>query len=121
MGIILPANYLPAQTVNDQIVTALAKNNISALLSGFHSMVDLQIPGYSGNYSHNQASMILKKFFKEHPVASVKITKEGTNSDDSSYSLGKLESGTKTYRLYFVTRKEREQNKVFLFQLTEIM
>ena len=121
MGIASLAGHLSAQTITDQMVAALAKNDIPALLSDFHSMVDLQIPGYNGNYSYNQASMILKKFFKEHPVTSVKITKEGTNSDDSSYSLGKLETGTKTYRLYFVTRKEQNKNNVFLFQLTEIM
>ena len=112
--------HVAAQPVNEQVVNALEKNDIPALIGTFHTMVDLQIPGYHGNYSHNQARMIMKKYFSDHTVTSVSISKEGTNSDGSIYSLGELISGQKKLRLYYVTRESGGLRKVHLFQLSEI-
>jgi len=111
---------LPAQTVSEQVVAALEQTNIGALLIHFHTMVDLQIPGTDGDFSNTQTAMVLKKFFDDHPVSSVKITKEGMNSDNSVYSMGELVSGVRKYRIYFVMREVDGKQKVHLFQLTEL-
>jgi len=115
----MDVSRLAAQPANEQVVNALKKNDIQALIGTLHSMVDLQIPGYNGNYSLNQASMILKKYFDGFTVSTVEISKEGTNSDGSAYSIGELVSGVKKYRLYFVTRETGGSRKVHLFQLSE--
>ncbi|MFH1296333.1 MAG: DUF4783 domain-containing protein [Bacteroidota bacterium] len=110
---------IAGQTVKEQVVTALKKNDHVALVACFHTMVDLQIPDYSGNFSQAQASVILKKFFSDHPVGSVSITREGDNSDGSRYALGELVTGGKRYRLYFVTKESEGKPKVFLLQVME--
>ncbi|MFH1160874.1 MAG: DUF4783 domain-containing protein [bacterium] len=120
LAVFLFQGQQPAQTVSDQVVSALARNDMGSLLTHFHSMVDLQIPGTDGDFSNTQTAMVLRKFFADHPVSSVKITKEGIHSDNSCYSLGELVSGSQKYRLYFVTREAGGKHKVHLFQLTEI-
>ncbi|MBE0647260.1 MAG: DUF4783 domain-containing protein, partial [Bacteroidales bacterium] len=103
-----------AQSINEQVVASLEKNDHQTLVSCFHSMIDLQIPGYSGNFSRSQSSVIMKKFLAEHPVVSAKISKTGDNSDGSSYAMGEMVSGAKKYRLYVVTRKMEGVEKVLV-------
>ncbi|MBL7138524.1 MAG: DUF4783 domain-containing protein [Bacteroidales bacterium] len=107
------------QTINEQVVSALEKNDHGVLVSCFHTMVYLQIPGYSGNFSQSQASVIVKRFLADHPVGSVSIAREGDRTDGSRYALGELVTGGKKYRLYFVTREAEGKQKVFLFQIME--
>ena len=108
------------QTDSKQVISALKKNDHIALVSCFHTMVDLHIPGYRGSFSHNQASVILKKFFTDNRVTSVSLTREGDNSDGSRYALGELVTDGKKYRLYFVTRETDGKQKVLVFKITEL-
>ncbi|TSA28403.1 MAG: DUF4783 domain-containing protein [Bacteroidetes bacterium] len=107
------------QSVCDRVVSALQKNNAVALTECLHTMVDLQIPGYNGNFSQSQASVILKKFLSEHPVSSVVITREGDTSDGSRYALGELVFGGKKHRFYVVTKETEGVWKVFLLQVMQ--
>lgn len=113
------APSLEAQSVADRVTAALEKSDPGTLAACFHTMVDLQIQGSTGSFSQNQASVILKKFLTEHPVASVTLTKEGANSDGSNYALGELVSAGKKFRLYFVTREVAGTEKVMVFRVTE--
>ncbi|NQV02310.1 MAG: DUF4783 domain-containing protein [Bacteroidia bacterium] len=108
------------QTDNELVISALKKNDPVALVSCFHTMVDLQIPGFSGSFSKNQASVIVKKFLADQPVGSVSITREDNNSDGSKYVLGELAMGGKKYRLYFVTRETGGKQRVLVFKITEL-
>ena len=107
-----------SQPINQRVVDAMAKNDHEALVSCLNPMVDLQIPGYSGNFSQSQASVILKKFLAGHRIDSVILTKEGTNSDGSRYALGDLITGGKKYRLYFVTRNTDGKERVLVLKIT---
>lgn len=106
-----------SQPLSDRVVKALEKSDHSALAATFHKKIDLQIPGYSGNFSQSQASVILQRFFSDHPVTSVRITRNGENSDGSSYAIGELVSSGKKYRLYYVTRDISGEEKVMVFKV----
>jgi len=114
------SSTVTAQTINERVVAALEKNDPGAVVSCLHSMVNLQIPGYSGSFSQSQASVIMKKFLADLPVSSVSISKDGDNSDGSKYALGELVSGGKKYRLYFVTRETEGRERVMVLKITEI-
>lgn len=111
---------MAAQPISERVVNALEKSNHGALAATFHTMIDLQLPGYNGNFSQSQASVILKKFLSDHPVSSVSISRNGVNSDGSKYSIGELVSAGKRYRLYFVTRENAGQERVMVFKITDI-
>lgn len=119
VGMFIQGLFLPAegQTANDRILSALRQNDHSVISGYLHSLVDLQVPGYNGNFSQSQASFIVKQFLSETPVSSVILTREDINSDGSRYTLGELVAGGKRYRLYFVTRETEGKWKVFLFHL----
>lgn len=109
-----------AQTFNERVVAALEKNDHGTLVSCFHSLVDLQIPGYTGSFSQSQSSVILKKFLSDHPVAGVEISKSGDTSDGGNFSMGELVSAGKKYRLYIVSRETEGKQRVFVLKITAI-
>jgi hypothetical protein len=107
-----------AQPISEKVVDALKKNDHEALVACFHTMAGLQIPGYNGNFSKSQASVILKKFLSEQPVTAVTISRTGENSDGSNYAMGELVSGGKKYRLYFVTREMEGKERILVLKIT---
>jgi|ERR1035437_6939789 hypothetical protein len=91
--------------INKQIVTALTAGNAATLSDYFNSMVDLGISGNEDSYSKTQATQILKDFFSKNPVKSVKITRQGTSTDGSQFSIGEMQAGTATFRIYYLLKK----------------
>jgi Domain of unknown function (DUF4783) len=90
---------------NKQIVAALTAGNAAALTDYFNSMVDLGIAGNEDTYSKTQATQILKDFFIKNPVKSVKITRQGSSTDGSRFSIGEMQAGSGTFRIYYLLKK----------------
>lgn len=105
------------EETNKLILSALASGNALELSKYFNTMVDLGISGTEETYSKNQAGRIVQDFFGKFPVKSVKITKQGTSNDGSQFSIGQIQSGTLTFRLYYLLKKTSSQ---FLIQQLQI-
>ena len=106
--VLLPFHSIPEpgqDDTNKQIVAAIKTGNAVALSGYFNSMVDLGISGNEDTYSKTQATQILKDFFVKNPVKSVKITRQGSSTDGSQFSIGEMQSGTATFRIYYLLKK----------------
>jgi hypothetical protein len=106
--IVLPFHSLPApgqDDTNKQIVAALTAGNAVGLSEYFNSMIDLGISGNEDTYSKTQATQILKDFFVKNPVKSVKITRQGSSTDGSQFSIGEMQAGTAAFRIYYLVKK----------------
>ena len=106
--VLLPfySNPEPVQDdTNKQIVAALTAGNAAALSGYFNSMVDLGISGNEETYSKTQATQILKDFFTKNPVKSVKITRQGSSTDGSQFSIGEMQAGEGKFRIYYLLKK----------------
>jgi hypothetical protein len=106
--VLLPFRSFPDNVQDDtnkQIVAALSAGNAAALSAWFNSMVDLGLAGSEDSYSKTQATQILKDFFLKNPVKSVKITRQGTSTDGSQFSIGEMQAGTDTFRVYYLLKK----------------
>jgi hypothetical protein len=116
-GVIAPLDSVFCQTdeTNKLITFALSKGNAQALSDHFNSMVDLSLPGIEDSYGKTQATRIMQDFFSKNPVKSYKINKTGNSNDGSQFSIGKMEAGNKTFRLYYLIRKI--SNKYLIHQL----
>jgi len=108
----------PEET-NKLILAALNAGNAADLAKYFNAMVDLGISGTEDSYSKNQATRIIQDFFTKYPVKSVKIMKQGTSNDGSQFSIGQLQAGTKTFRLYYLLKKVSAQYLIQQFQIEE--
>ena len=106
--VLLPFHSIPEpgqDDTNKLIVSALAAGNAAALSDFFNTMVDLGISGNEDTYSKTQATQILKDFFSKNPVKSVKITRQGSSTDGSQFSIGEMQAGTSTFRIYYLLKK----------------
>ncbi len=106
--VLLPFHSTPEpgpDDTNKQIVAALTAGNAAALSDYFNAMVDLGISGNEDTYSKTQATQILKDFFTKNPVKSVKITRQGTSTDGSQFSIGEMQAGADKFRIYYLLKK----------------
>ena len=106
----------PEET-NKQIVAAISAGNAENLSKCFNPMVDCGILGIEDTYSNTQAARIIQNFFDKYPVKSLKITKQGTSTDGSHYSIGELNGGGKMFRLYYLLKKISGSYVVQQFQI----
>jgi|WetSurMetagenome_2_1015567.scaffolds.fasta_scaffold503479_2 hypothetical protein len=121
---ILPAlapTSLLCQTTetNKQIASALSAGNATELASYFNTMVDLTIPGKEDSYGKTQATRILQDFFSKNPVKSYKTNKQGSSNDGSQFAIGRLESGNKIFRVYYLMKKSSDKYLIHQFQIQE--
>jgi hypothetical protein len=106
--VFFPYRLLPAPGPDDpskQIIEALTAGNATALSVYFNSMVDLGISGNEDTYSKTQATQILKDFFTKNPVKSLKINRQGSSTDGSLFSIGEMQAGSETFRIYYLLKK----------------
>ena len=106
--VLLPFYSIPEpgqEDTNKLIVAALATGNAADLSVYFNSMVDLGISGNEDTYSKTQATQILKDFFTKNPVKLVKITRQGSSTDGSQFSIGEMQAGAGKFRIYYLLKK----------------
>ena len=104
---------------NKQILAALTSGDAKALSAYLNDRVDLGVGGTEGTYSRVQATRILEEFFSKNPVKSVKINRQGTSSGGSYFSLGEMQAGSKTYRLYYLMKQVNGAELIHLLQIQD--
>jgi hypothetical protein len=113
-----PSGTEPDET-NKMILAALSAGNSNDLAKYFSEMIDLGITGTEDTYSKNQAARILQDFFTKNPVKSVKMLKQGFSNDKSQFTIGEMQAGTKTYRIYYLLKKVSALYLIQQFQIEE--
>jgi hypothetical protein len=117
----LPTSTVFCQTaeINNQIASALSTGNATDLSNYFNTMVDLSIPGTEDSFGKTQATRILQDFFSKYPVKSYKPNKQGSSTDGSQFSIGRMESGNKIFRVYYLMKKSSDKYLIHQFQIQE--
>jgi hypothetical protein len=114
-----PASNDGPEETNKKILAAISAGNAETLSGYFNSMVDCGILGTEDTYSKAQAARIIQTFFDKYPVKTVKITKQGTSTDGSRFSIGELDAGGKTFRLFYLLKKISDSYVIQQFQIQE--
>ncbi len=91
--------------VSENIAAALKLGNSKELAKYFSPNVELVIGEKSGTFSKAQAEMMVKDFFAKNPVKDYKVMHQGNSQDNSLYTIGDLTTATKSYRTYYLLRK----------------
>ena len=106
--------------VIDKVHKSIREGNSTSLSSMFHTTVDLELGDTDGNFSDNQAEMIIKDFFAKNPVKSYTIKHQGSSDDGSKYSIGLYQStGNRKYRVYILLKKQDAGLRINQLQFEE--
>jgi hypothetical protein len=106
----------PDETIK-LVASGIQSGSAAEVSRYFNTMVDLTLPGSDETYSKTQAEQVLKAFFSKNPVKSFKISKQGSSPDGSSYCIGTLEAGNKTFRVYYLIRLSGSQHLLQQLQI----
>ena len=112
-------SFSPPSDTAKLVATALQAGNAREVAKYFNTMVDLSLPMSDDTYSKTQAEQILRDFFTKNPVKSFKVSKQGNSADGTTYCIGTLEAGNKTFRVYFLVKSNGTQNLVQQMQIQE--
>lgn len=103
-----------------KVHNAIRQANAATLASCFHSTLDLEIGDTDGNFSKNQAEMIVKDFFTRNPVKSFTIKHQGSSDDGSKYSIGLyVTKSNLSYRVYVLLKQSDEGLRINQLQFEE--
>ena len=114
---LISTQFLFAQNdVTSKITSAIKQSNATALAGYFSNTVDLEAGSTDGNFSKNQAEVILKDFFSNHKAASFSVNHNGASNDGSKYIIGSYKStNNKKFRVYVLLKNM--DNKLLITQL----
>ncbi|MEI6888029.1 MAG: DUF4783 domain-containing protein [Bacteroidales bacterium] len=115
--VMISLNSFSQADPSGDVIEKIRKGNPVELGTWLNEMVDLNIPGFKELYSKTQAARIIKDFFSDKPVSMVSVSKEGTASDGSNYTMGSITAGGKKFSLYFLTRKNNGEYRICQLQI----
>ncbi len=84
----------------DDVLQQLKAGNASGLVRMFNSNVELTLLATEGIYSKQQAEVMLRNFFNQHPPKQVALQHKGTSSKGAMYAIMIYESNTAKFRTY---------------------
>lgn len=108
-----------AEEASKKVAEGITIGNAHLIGTFFNSMVDLSLPGIEDSYGNTQAERIVGDFFKRFVVKSYKTTKTGSSNDGSNFTIGNLEAGGKTFRVFYLIKKVDDKFLVHQFQIQE--
>jgi hypothetical protein len=98
-----------------KIFKALEIGNVENLSQYFNESIELILMDNEGIYSKQQASQILKDFFKKHRPTEFTVLHQG-GTENSKYAIGKLVTNRGTFRVHFLVKVNKD-GKPLIHQL----
>lgn len=100
------------------ISSAFKSGNSQSLAQYFNENIELVILNKENVYSKRQAELIVKDFFNKYPPQTFKILHEG-GKNGSQYAIGKLSSGSKSFRVYFLIKKQNNRSLIHQLRIED--
>ena len=93
--------------IPQQIITGLKTGDAQIVASHFYENIELVVLDRELVCSQAQGEQILKDFFVRNKPVDFKITHQG--GEDSSYAIGKMQTGNGDFRVYFLLKKVEQE------------
>lgn len=84
----------------DPIVSAIGSGSSSELARFFDSSISMNVNGQQGEYSKNQAEIVLKDFFKKNPSRGFSLVFQNENPGSLSTYIGEYSSNQVTFKVF---------------------
>jgi len=97
----------------DEIALSIKAGSSKELSSFFESNVELNINGNEGDYSKNQAELIIRDFFKKFPPLDFEIVHKGKSGNQINYFIGTYKSSGADFRILIKCKVIQEENRIY--------
>lgn len=89
--------------ISDDVISAIKQADSESLASVFFESVEIVLPSKTGVYSRKQAEMVMKDFFKKHPVSDFEMIHQG-KKENASFAIANYTSNSHRFRFTFLTK-----------------
>jgi hypothetical protein len=99
---------------------ALKASSSRELAKYLHTKVEIKLDDERKEYSINQAEIILKKFFQQHPAESFEFIHDGDNNSGARiYAIGTYKSASGKHRVVIRAKQYNKVYKVYRLEFTK--
>jgi hypothetical protein len=97
----------------DPIISAIQGGSSSELARFFNPTISLNINGQQGEYSKNQAEIVLKDFFKKNPPLDFALVFKNENQSSVSTYIGEYASGQGSYKVFIKVSQVESSFRIY--------
>lgn len=107
------------EAIIHNVQEALKSSSSRELAKYLHERVEIKLDNEKKDYSTNQAEIVLKQFFQQHPAKQTEFIHEGSSAGGIIYAIGSYVSGNQKYRVVVRAKKYKNDYKVYRLEFTE--
>lgn len=108
------------QSIIESVEEALKASSSKELTKYLHSKVEIKLDGERKEYSVNQAEIMLKKFFQQHPADNFEFIHNGDNDSGARiYAIGTYQSASGKHRVVIRAKQYNKVYKVYRLEFTK--
>ena len=100
----------------DKITLSIKNSSSKDLAQYFDNSVEIKLGDSRGDYSKNQAEIVMRDFFKKFPAINFIVLQQGESAEKISYLIGKYQSKSDTFRV-LVKGKFKVDNQIKIYGL----
>jgi hypothetical protein len=109
----LPMTEKDSSAQIDPIVSAIQGGSSSELAKYFYPTISLNINGQQGEYSKNQAEIVLRDFFKKNPPIEFSLVFKNENQSSVSTYIGEYASGQSNYKVFIKISQAESSFRIY--------
>lgn len=104
----------------DDIASTFRYGSSKDLARFFDQGIDINITGNHGDYSKNQAELVMRDFFKKFPPVDFSILHKGNGSDQIINYIGAYSSGNSEFRVFIRGKKSENNIRIFSLDIVKV-
>jgi len=99
--------------IHDEIVPVFKSGSSKDLVRYFDNTVELNMNGSQGDFSKNQAEVVVRDFFKKNPPIDFQIVHQGESGSNIRYYIAYYISPEQNYRVLIKTKGTKEKSLIY--------
>ncbi|WP_339870420.1 DUF4783 domain-containing protein [uncultured Algoriphagus sp.] len=114
-----PALDIESQNSIDTVISAIDNGSSSELSKFFDSSISLNVNGLQGDYSKNQAEVVLKDFFKKNPSMGFSLVFRSENNPSMSSYIGDYQTAQGPFKVFIKVSQQASDFKIYSLEFVK--
>ena len=103
----------------DTVISAIDNGSSSDLAKYFDSSISLNVNGQQGDYSKNQAELVLKDFFKKNPSMGFSLVFRSENNPNLSSYIGDYQIAQGLFKVFIKVSQQDSEFKIYSLEFVK--
>ena len=114
-----PAADVESYNSIDTVISAIDSGSSSDLAKYFDSSISLNVNGLKGDYSKNQAEVVMKDFFKRNPSMGFSLVFRSENNPSLSSYIGDYQTIQGLFKVFIKVSQQASDFKIYSLEFVK--